>query len=287
MDWYTRQTDRIVIVYFPAFAGGKFIMNCLSLSRHCVPQSTLAARHLIDCPADYDYRLQAVCSTLPPPESMKNWREQWEFGDTEFYQGSVLECLKLWQDNRPTLADDLLRRLIQNDLCFFMTAHGGWPNVRSMIRVWPHARIIVLINSTKFWSLAVNLKQKSTPDRSYCLRDYAGNECQESYDLLRGPDWPDWNLFETHNYDIDKVSKHVTITLDVRDEIAQYYKWFENTNNLFCFDVDNNYFSQQKFSLTMKRLYDWIGFDDYNLELVNQYYSKYILLHKDIYGQTF
>lgn len=287
MNGLTRQTDRIVIVHFPAFSGGKFLMNCLSLSRHCVPQNTTAARYLIDHPDDYDYRLHSVCSTLPTPLDMQNWREKWEFGDTEFYQGAVSEHLEAWYENRPTPIDDFLQSLIQNNLCFFMTSHGGWSNVKAIVKAWPHARIILLINSARFWSLAVKLKQRPTLTQSHCFRDYAGNECWESYDLLRGPDWPDWIFFEKNSYDIDKVSKYVTITLEIRREIKKYYEWHENTNNLFCFDVDNNYFSRKSFLTTMKQLYDWAGFRDYNPILIDQYYSKYISLHKDMHEQTF
>lgn len=284
MNWEDRQTDRIVIVAFPAFAGGKFIMNCLALSRHCVPQQTSIARHLIKHPADYNYRFEAVCSTLPPQWDLQNWRQKWEFGDTEFYKGSVRDMLESWINDRPSPVDFLLKDLIERNLCFFMTSHGGWTDVKSLLRVWPHARIILLINYARFWSLAIRLKQKTNANQSYHLRDYAGNECQDSYDLLRGPDWPDWKLFESNNYDIDKTSTYVTLNTDICNEIKQYYGWHENKNNLFCFDVDNNYFHKQKFLLTMKQLYDWMQFDDYNQALVDQYYTKYISLHKEKHG---
>ena len=286
IDQKQRQTDKMVIMAFPAFTGGKFIMNCLSLSRHCVPQSTQCARYLVQQPTDYDYRLRMVCSTLPPPSDMQNWRSKWEFGDTDFFQGSTAQRLDQWYHNQPTEVDSLLRHLIDLDRCFFMTSHGGWADVKSIIKVWPNSRIILLTNCAEFWSLAIRLKQSKNTDQSYCFSDCAGNECQERYDLLRGPDWPDWHVFESHNYDIDKVSKHVTINADIRNEIKQYYGWHENTNNLFCFDVDNNYFHRSNFFATMEQLYAWIGFDDFNPELIDQYYTKYISLHEDKHGQT-
>lgn len=282
-----RQSDRLIVVSFPSFAGGKFLMNCLSLSRHCVPQSTQCAWHLIDHPADYDYRLQAVCSTLPPVSDMHEWRAKWEFGDTEFYQGSVSKHLTAWHHNQPTPVDGLLKKLIDADLCFFMTSHGGWSGTKPMLEVWPNARIVLLTNCFQFWSLAIRLKQPQPNGQRYQFGDYAGNECQEKYNILRGSDWPDWNLFESHNYDIDNVAKHVTINHRVRQEIKSYYGWHENANNLFNFDVDNNYFDKPNFLKTMERLYDWMGFDDYNPTLIDQFYSRYISLHKETpHGQT-
>jgi hypothetical protein len=282
-----KATNRLIIVSFPAFAGGKFIINCLSLSRHCVPQNTECARYLINKPTDYDYRLQKICAILPTRSAMHDWREKWEFGDREFYQGTVDEHLERWQANRPTPADDLINDIIDHDLCFFMTAHSGWQGVRSKIQIWPNARIVSLINYARFWNMASKLKQPTIPQHRYHLPDYAGNECQERYEMLRGPDWPDWNFFEKHNYNIDKVAKYVTIKPDICKEIKQYYQWHEcNTDNLFCLDVDQNYFNKESFLITMKQLYDWLGFLDYNPVLVEQYYSKYISLHKEDHGQA-
>jgi len=136
-----------------------------------------------------------------------------------------------------------------------------------------------LTNSFKFWSLAISLKQSPGHGVSDQFGDFAGNECQQKYDILRGADWPDWNLFVSYNYDIDKVAKHVKIKPSTCHEIRPYYGWHENTNDLFNFDVDNNYFDRYKFLSTMEQLYDWIGFNDFNPILINQYYTKYILLH--------
>jgi hypothetical protein len=37
-----------IIIQFPRFAGGKFISNCLALSKHAVPQHSTMAKYLLD-----------------------------------------------------------------------------------------------------------------------------------------------------------------------------------------------------------------------------------------------
>ena len=41
-------TDRLVIVYYPLGAGGKFLINCLGLSNQCVLQSIELANNQIN-----------------------------------------------------------------------------------------------------------------------------------------------------------------------------------------------------------------------------------------------
>jgi hypothetical protein len=272
-------TDQIIIVDFPGFGGGKFIMSCLSLSKHATPQNTKIADYLLNNPEDYEYRLNAVMSTLPPPEEMTKWRERWEFGDTEFYGGDVLTSLKNWKHgpHHMTPVNQRLYNLISKQMCFFITSHGGTGMVEKIVDVWPNARIVSLINSEKFWNIAVRLKQDKVQDPKFA--SYAGNMCQDKYQLLKGPDWPDWDLFEKCNYDVDKVLSCVTIRLDIQLEMKQFYHWYKIKNKKFMLDVDNNYFDKDCFLQTMRDLYTWMNFDDFNSDLVERFYQQYMSLH--------
>jgi hypothetical protein len=278
-------TDKIIIVNFPAFSGGKFIMNCLSLSKHSTPLHSKITNYLIDRPDDYDYRLNAVLSTLPPPDNMKNWREKWEFGDTEFYNGQVKDHLTRWKNSSISndTVDTMLSTLISKQICFFMTAHGGPQTIEQIVSVWPNARIITLINSEKFWNIAINLKTTNT--NASKLADYAGNECQSKYQILKGSNWPDWNIFEKCHYNVDKVSTFVRIKHSIKKEIKQFYPWHKIKNDTFCIDVDNSFFDKESFLKTICNLYTWIKFDDFNPTLVEQYYQQYISLHLPITKQ--
>jgi hypothetical protein len=271
------QTNNLIIFYFPSFSGGKFIMNCLSLSRHAVPLSTKISDYLINNSDDYKFRLQAVLGTLPAQHQMSDWLK-WEFGDTDFYGGFVQDLITQWNNGQSTPIDSKLQNLIEKKLCFFMTRHGGAAeSTLQVLQVWPNARIIMLTNYTKFWEIAINLKRKNQSNID--LVNLAGNDCQSKYELLAGPSWPSWNMFEKHNYDIDKVAKDVKIEDNIKTEIKQYYEWYKIKNSLFCIDVDNTYFFKEKFLTKIKELYEWLQYDDYNQDLIEEYYSKYISLH--------
>ena len=74
-----------IIIQFPRFAGGKFISNCLSLSKHAVPQDKTLAEYLLLRPDDYQFRFDNLINTLPPPHDMINWITYYELGDTQFF----------------------------------------------------------------------------------------------------------------------------------------------------------------------------------------------------------
>ena len=273
-------TDRMIIVHFPSYSGGKFIINCLALSKHAVPQHTEVATHLLNKPTDYDYRLNAVLSTLPSSDDMKEWLS-WEFGDSHLW-GAVDECLHNWKHCKPNnKVDKLLSNLVNNKICVFITSH--WEgDIKDIVDVWGNAQIICLTNSKKFWEIAVNLKHTNTTDRNLLQHsDSAGNECKDTYLLLKGPNWPNWELFEECHYNIDKVSKKIKIKKSVKEEIQNFYPWHTIKNNIFNLDVDTNFFDKQRFLTTMHNLYEWLGFDDYNLTLIEQYYQKYMAIHVD------
>jgi hypothetical protein len=271
-------TDKMIIVNFPAFSGGKFIMNCLALSKYSTPQDKKITNYLIDNPSDYDYRLNAVLSTLPPPEDMKNWRQKWEFGDTNFYSGQVSSHLYRWKHRLlENNVDQMLTTLISKQICFFMTSHGGITMTEQIVNVWPNARIITLINSEKFWNIAINLKTENKNNIKFV--DYAGNECQSKYQQLKGPDWPDWDIFQKCHYNVDKLSTCVIIKDSIKKEIKQFYQWHKVKNDTFYIDVDNSFFNTESFLKMISDLYNWIKFDDFNPTLIEQYYQQYISLH--------
>ena len=269
-------SDLPIIVYFPSYAGGKFIMNCLSLSKHAVPQNRKAILHLLDRPDDYNFKLSAVLSTLPPKEKMSDWRRDWEFGDADLFQNNIYVLLKQWGKQPLPDTDEFVKKILDKKLSFFITAHGGGTGLKQLTDVWPNARVIVLTNVSKFWKIASSLK--SLEDAGSVER-YAGNECEEKYNQLKGIEWPSWEIFEKSGYNIDKISRDVTISDNIKCEIKQFYIWDQIKNPTFIIDVDNTYFDRLKVLDTMAQLYKWLNFDDFDANLIDCYYQQYINLH--------
>jgi hypothetical protein len=267
--------SNFIIMNFPRFAGGKFISNCLSLSRYCCPQSPVIAKHLITNPSDYKYRLEGILTTLPPTQNeMINWIQRYEFGDTQFYGPSV----SLWQQGLPAEISTSVRKVLNANMSVFLTAHGGDATVRNLLNVCTDATIIKLINHVEFSGISQRLK--SADKKS--LEEFAGNYCEVKYNILAGPDWPSWKEFESVGYDIQQLTGYE----GVADEILSFYNWKDIKNTTFLFDIDNSIFSRTKFLSAMEELYMQLGFFDFNSILVEKFWQSYIDLHIDKHQNT-
>lgn len=282
-------TDNLIVVWYPQYAGGKFIMNCLALSKHCVPLDIDMCNHLLEYPADYDFRLTNVLRTLPSKKAMKGWLS-YEFNTDKFYGGIASQTgsqdsafARILHDGADAATDEFQQRiskLIDKNLDFFAEARGNTSCLFEYLSCWPNAKIIQLINFENFLSTA--FLKKTTNKTVPPWYSFCGNECSEQYNLIKGDDWPDWKIFEKYQYDIDKLAKHVSISDDIINEIKLFYPWHNITAPIFAIDVDNTYFDKSKFLTQMKELYSWLGYDDFNETLISTYYEAYIELHIDV-----
>lgn len=262
--------NNFIILNFPKFAGGKFISNCLSLSRYCCPQDPTTAEYLLENPLDYEYRFRAIMSTLPPTrEKMINWISQYEFGDHRLY-GS---CVTQWQHGINQKPTELVKSLLTANFKLFLTAHGGDTLVRNLLKIWPQSTVIKLINHTKFSTISQKLKSND----STSLDEYAGNYSKAKYALLSGPSWPTWEEFESVGYDIYQLPNYHNNA----DEISTFYNWKDINNRSILFDVDRSIFNRSCFLSAMKLLYEKLNLTDYNAELVDKFWQSYMALHVD------
>ena len=250
-----------IILQFPRFAGGKFISNCLSMSRHCVPQNKLLAEYLIDKPSDYQYRYFNIMRTLPPATDMTNWINKYELGDTQLFG----KCHYDWRQGIPC-SDNLIDKLYESDLNFFIVSHSGPDEILKINKVWPNSTVILLKNYQKFYEISAGLKSSKMEP----IKDHAGNYCKESYNILKGSSWPLWEEYEANNYQTDHIEMH------------EYYHWHLVKNPIIAFDMDNTIFKEIEFLVAMESLYQQLGYSDFNAELISSFWKAYIRLHIDI-----
>jgi hypothetical protein len=240
-----------IIIQFPQFAGGKFISNCLALSRFAVPQDAATAEYLLNNPADYNYRFARVASTLPETVAeMRSWISKYEFGDTQ---------------QKPALA-----QLSISNLNFFLVSHQ--PDITAkLLALWKNAKVIVLTNFRQFSNIACERKNNGE-----IIEEISGNYCIEKYNLLKGNDWPTWKEFNTAKFDINNISN---VSTPIKDEISKFY--MTSTINTIGFDIDNCIFEKSKFLSAMSDLYRQLHYDDFNAKLVGNFWQSYIELHID------
>jgi hypothetical protein len=261
-----------IVISFPRFAGGKFISNCLALSQYTVPQDATIAKKLLENPTDYQYRFDSILATLPPDQSsMKQWIEKYEFGDQQLY-GNVIDQ---WQNGIETThgMNTVVKDLSLSKLRYFFCDHGGAIGAENLLKVWPNAQILMLINHTKFSAISYQLK--STDSKSPA--EHSGNYCKEKYNQLAGPEWPSWEQFENTGFDTKKLIDYPDCIIK---EIGSFYPWHTIKNQITLLDIDNNIFDQDRFLDVISSLYQTLGFDDFNPELVGKFWKRYIDLHQ-------
>lgn len=267
------QSTGPLIVQFPRYAGGKFLVNCMSLSRYACPQDPTSIEYLISNPDDYDCRFACVMKTLPPSvNQMHEWIPKFEFGDHQVY-GKVYQN---WITG--TLPSDEVGNLVEpiskSGLRYFLTSHGGSNTVNNLLHIWPNSQVLMLINYSKFSSISYKLKGIGT--KTYL--DHAGNYCKEQYLQIAGTSWPCWKDFEETGYDVRQFGH---LSPGIINEITQFYP-LVNLQDTILFDIDSCIFDQDKFLQSVSVLYNKLQFDDFNADLVGRFWQSYIALHVDI-----
>jgi hypothetical protein len=241
------------IIQFPRFAGGKFISNCLALSKYAVPQDAVTAKYLLDNSDDYNYRVARIISTLPRTVSeMKNWISKYEFGDKQ---------------QEPALA-----QLSNSNLNFFLVSHQA-SITAEMLLLWKNAKVIILTNFRQFSNISWQRKNNGET-----IEEVSGNYCVEKYNLLKGNDWPNWEEFNTAKFNVTNISN---LSISIKDEISKFYTTVASNTDAIAFDIDNSIFEKSKFLSAMSDLYTQLHYDDFNSELVGNFWQSYIDLHID------
>jgi hypothetical protein len=260
-------TSRATVVSYPAYCGGKFLINCLALSKWACPQDPIAAQYLVDRPNDYDYRLDTVLRTLPHQDRMKDW-QSFEFGDQQLYG---YQTVKMWQQGQAIELNDITMKICDANLQFFLVDNTLEP--LGLLKIWKSAKIVRLINAKQFQRISL---EKKTNNTDIDPKKYNGNYCEEFYDKLKGPDWPAWSEFEKYGYDIRKISD---VDTGIMEEIGAFYRVHLIENQVSLFDVDQCYLDKKQFMKALQQLYSFFGFDDFNYELIERFYDRYIELH--------
>ena len=257
-----------VILQFTRFAGGKFFGLCLALSRHACPQDREMANYLAKNPTDYEYRTSCVTQTLPPShKEMGDWINKYELGDTQLYGPAVAEWRKGQQSS-----NSVVESLSNNTFKFFICNHA-FEELPNLLKVWPNATVILFTNFRKFFDIASVRKSK----RTETIAEHAGNYHKEHYNTLKGPSWPTYKAFETALFDTRNLVGYDTVILE---DIGKYYKMNQLTVPVINFDVDGCIFDGDRFTKEIKRVYDILGFDDFNSELIMSIWKLYIALHR-------
>lgn len=216
-------SNKLVIVCYPAGGGGKFLINSLGLSNGAVLQDQhLAEKQL----AGQLYQIDKL-----------NILEQRLAQITNCWNDLNLGCFQLFGINsdayltdykeliQPVMFNNIIRRLTSTDShYFFLVAHNFY-YLRAYLNYWPNAQIILVKNHRQFADL-----------RSLELD-------QAEWQKYRGSSWP-----EKPPATLEEFNNYPTI---VKDEMINQASWLVKPYLYkFVFDIAH----QQEYSIALKEL---------------------------------
>jgi len=230
-------TDKVIILFYPQFAGGKFLMNCLALSKNATFQNSEIARkdlelkdYKIDENFHYNFKLDAALKSLPPnKKECINWKN-YEYGCIQFFNWNCSSSDYFDMEN--DCKDEIKILSNRTDTNFFIVSHTT-TGLQKILNYFKNAKIIMLTEFNHFLIKSANLKS---------------------------------------NKSFDKGEYH----------IARWEKQFDTINKKFNIDYIMSYkniFNEDNFLDDLKNLYDELGYEDYNKELIRKFYRAYISLH--------
>lgn len=192
--------DSIVIVCYPPWSGGKFLINCLALSNDCYFQ-------------DLAYVKRQRAGLLPSQEKFNLLNSELDLV-SDSWNDLRMGCAQLFtQADDPSKFDPVITELANESKLFFVVAHKV-KEFDKLRQIWPRARIIFFQENnrfltwrckhtgtaTKFHSEFGNMDDKIVWHADYCLDpDVFLIKLKELYQKLMLPDFNESLVFDFYS----------------------------------------------------------------------------------------
>lgn len=252
-------TNNLIIVCYPQFAGGKFLINCLGLSDLAVFQDITLVKD----------QLNGKFNQLNKIDHLRNKiskiRGQWNdldlgceqlFGiNNIMYYQFPSEIIKL------SISNDVLDTISNGTLKFFIVAH--YPLQCDAYRnVWPDAKIIYFTNCKNF----------------ILLRKWRRNKWY-LWNTIRGNSWPinPPQTFEEYSNLPQSIKEELELVFNFNDYIylKHHEDMYDNYLDHYNWNTDN-YFSEDTTVNEIKKLYQLLNLTSFNEDIIREYYKLWI-----------
>lgn len=275
-----RTHPKIVVVCYPAGAGGNFLINCLSLSDQCVLRNkNLAARQLKGQLSDND-KLEFFYTELDRSLETMKWND---IGVTniDFFGIAKTIYFEEYAEIIGHMFDPIVDAVIAADKYIFIVCHTT-QYLEVYKKFWPNAKVVVFTEYHKF------VRQRGY-DKEY---QTSVQKLQDYWQAVRGSDWP--NYPPMNHSDLSNLPLFVKEELmgEFRGEILTHLE-FEpmrqplhdraidlviKTSPCFVWNVQQNYSGNQE--IFLNNLYacaKWLGIElKINGEKMEKFYCKWL-----------
>jgi len=263
------EQNKLLTVFFPAGAGGHFLVAALALSKH----SMLLSEKFILNPRSTEELLDSFIASFNSSIELKKW------------QDFDMDIVKEIPDSAKLVK---LNDKISTDIYFLSAAHDQ-QHCDSLTSIWKDVTIINFINSAEFngWRSYPNFPK---------INDYWKN--------IQGNDWPSdpplsyeelqlypekikneiatkfnntiLNYFNLNSFEVDAAFENEFIPYSElqpdRDNFAVNYP---DSLKLLTWNCQD-YFSKDATVNSVKRLYNDLGFTDFNKSAISKLYTTWI-----------
>lgn len=278
------QTDRLVIVQYPAGSGGKFLMNCLGLSNDVFLQDINLAIEQIQGNLSPQKKLDLLIERMSA--SKNSWTDL-NMGCFSFF--GVYLTIESTECLYPELAYGMqwnkqLREVYDSGKIFFIVSQTA-RTTRWFKQIWPNAKIINFYNTQPFFE---KYRQNFTRLPQYHHVENAKRE----WDKIRQAGWPELPPMWIENFylppfddivdqiDLNKIKYIPSKTYFEQVEELEQQKQAEMfRDRIFAdnFQWDTSWYcSEEKFLKHISEVYKFLKLSDCSIDSVRELYCNWI-----------
>lgn len=273
-------TNKIVILYYPPFAGGRFIANCLALSKHAVHQEKFLA--FLDVNFNKNTNALAIYTELH--ERYKTYAGQdWPTFE-KFLDGekTKYDFVNIELDHPKTRIlkwiFETSKKIDFKEIEYYdykiQSSCWSLPNDSSKIKNWVSYEFSCRLLFGQSDTTSNNYNENFIiPNLSMGFKHFfivAHNKPQLINILSK---WPNALIVELVNY-----VKFQKLAAFLKNGLV---KSTEAANSKITFSMEN-IFCRTRFLNSMEALYQGLGYTDFNKKLVDTFYTEYVKLHNII-----
>jgi hypothetical protein len=254
-------TDKLIIVCYPANAGGKFLINCLGLSDVSVFQDgTLVTQQLNGLFTQQD-KINLLLQRLD--ETTDEWNDLGLGCGQLFGTDNLLYLCEYPDLIRLREFPECINSLINlNKHYFFIVAHNTI-FLEGYLNIWKNAKVIIFENP----------------------KEFIVNRLPDKWENFRVIDWPlmpplsrdDLILYPQNIIDeIDLAFPNWEYDLQFFQIYKQKFSEFKDnfTGTVISWDT-NWYFSAEQTVAEIKKLYETLNLDGFNPDIILNYYHAW------------
>lgn len=267
-------TDRLITVCYPQYSGGKFLINCLALSHHCVLQDADLALQQLQGTLMPDDKLTILQQRLAKSKEDGVWNDL-DFGCSQLFGVDAGDYAYQHPDMIKHMMDDVIDDLSHSDQYFFTVAHNTVA-VDRLLHIWPNSRLIIFDNYRGF----INQRRS------------VSSALTGTWQAVRDQSWPDEPPRDAHAFQQLPRSIQEDFRSHAPKVYKKYYQWPEVWDKIYrqeaerlmqqlgednCYVWDCEWYQDEsQFNHHISDLYAWLGIGRPDLDQISVYRSQWL-----------